>query len=260
MANLPYGLQIRDSINMISTGYDGEIVGSSGLHQNWTNVTSSTGTSNVQYWYRDSDFGTNSNSSQVVLDITETYSATFDEDTRKFTVTVHSVINSIIRNDIRGNPGTYTRRISVARDRGGSEVWGKASDAIATAHTIATNIDLGTHTLVLNPDSGTGARSFIYYKAGYPSHWSDPVPSVYIDEFWMGTTFRNILPPDYRPGKIWNGSDWKSHDRSGGWAGVWDGSTFKQMRTDGGGTGTGNPPTIKHNDSFKNMRKIGTNQ
>lgn len=258
MATLPYGLQIKENLQMISTGYQGEEVGSDGIIQDWADVTSDSGTSTVHYWYRDSDSGTNANSSKVTLEITETYSATFDEDTRRFTVTVHSVINSIVRGSINGYPGSNPRRISAAHERGGSEVWGKASDDIATAHTIATNIDLGTHTIVLNPDSGTGSRSFIYYKAGFPNHWSDPVPSVYIDEFWMGLNFRNILPPDYRPGKTWNGSDWKSHDRSGGWAGVWDGSTFKQMRTADGGTGTGNPPTLKHSDGWKNQRRIGS--
>lgn len=62
---------------------------------------------------------------------------------------------------------------------------------------------------------------------------------------------------DYRPGKIWNGSSWKSHNRSGGAANVRTSSSWKEMKTTDGGTGTGNPPSI-YNNGWKNQRKIGS--
>lgn len=63
---------------------------------------------------------------------------------------------------------------------------------------------------------------------------------------------------DYRPGSTRSSSDWLSHNRSSGWAGIWDGSSFKEMRTEGGPDATGNPPLIKHSSEWKNQRKVGT--
>lgn len=63
---------------------------------------------------------------------------------------------------------------------------------------------------------------------------------------------------DYRPGSTRSSSDWLSHNRNSGWAGIWDGSSFKEMRTEGGPDATGNPPLIKHPSEWKNQRKVGT--
>jgi hypothetical protein len=109
----------------------------------------------------------------------------------------------------------------------------------------------------LPPESTGSTRGTVYYRSNTCGHDGDTPPSIYVDEFWMGINFRNQLPKDYRPGKTWDGSDWKSHNRSGGWAGVWDGSSFKEMRTQNGPDDSGNPPEIRHDSAYKNMRKIG---
>lgn len=63
---------------------------------------------------------------------------------------------------------------------------------------------------------------------------------------------------DYRPWSTWNGTDWLSHNRSGGWSGIWDGSTFKEERTEGGdGSTTGNSPYIRSSSDWVNARKTG---
>lgn len=63
----------------------------------------------------------------------------------------------------------------------------------------------------------------------------------------------------YHPGKIWNGSDWLSHDREpGGDARVKSSSSWKDMRTIDAPTGKNDPPSIYHDSDWYNMRDIGT--
>lgn len=63
----------------------------------------------------------------------------------------------------------------------------------------------------------------------------------------------------YHPGKIWDGSDWLSHDREpGGDARVKSSSSWKDMRTIDAPTGKNDPPSIYHDSDWYNMRDIGT--
>lgn len=63
----------------------------------------------------------------------------------------------------------------------------------------------------------------------------------------------------YRPGKIWNGSAWMSHDRDpGGNAKIKSSSSWEEMRTIDAPTGKNDPPSIYHDDDWYNMRDIGT--
>lgn len=63
----------------------------------------------------------------------------------------------------------------------------------------------------------------------------------------------------YHPGKVWNGSDWLSHDREpGGDARVKSASSWKDMRTIDAPTGKNDPPSIYHDNDWYNMRDIGT--
>lgn len=61
---------------------------------------------------------------------------------------------------------------------------------------------------------------------------------------------------DYRPGMTWNGSNWMSHNRSGGVCNVYEG-TWTEMRTENGGSGTGNPPLCYGSNGWKNQYKLG---
>lgn len=77
------------------------------------------------------------------------------------------------------------------------------------------------------------------------------------DEFTVGLIVTNPNLPDYRPGKIYNGSNWMSHNRSAGFEKIYtSASTTREMRTQNGGVGTGNPPVI-YNGAWLNDRKIG---
>lgn len=252
------GLQFKENLTVISGGYAGEEIGSTGITQDWTDVPALSGSDTVTYYYRDSGNATNANSSRVDITVTETWSAVFNDD-RSYTVTVRSVVDSIVRGHINGNPGTSTRKIVIKDSASGSVKWSTESDAINNAHTLATNIDLGTTTFTLQPNSGSVERSAIYLKSGFSSHFNDPVPSAYIDELWIGIGFRNTLPPDYRPMKIRNSNNvWLSCNRTGGKLNIRTSTgSMKELRTVDGGTGTGNPPSIRHSDGWKNQRLIG---
>ena len=79
------------------------------------------------------------------------------------------------------------------------------------------------------------------------------------DEFTVGLIIENPNWPDYRPGKIYDGSNWQSHNRAAGFEKIYtSSSTTREMRTQNGGVDTGNPPTI-YNSDWKNQRKIGDN-
>lgn len=78
--------------------------------------------------------------------------------------------------------------------------------------------------------------------------------SWYAHDVWL-----SIVDFDYVPGKIWNGSDWLSHNRTGGDLKIYDGTSWNgPLKTYGGGVVSGNPPTIHNGSSWFNQRLIGT--
>ena len=250
------GLQFKENLTQISGGYAGEITGSNGVVQEWTDTTGDSGSSTVTYWYRDSNTSDNNNSTQINVTITDTWSAVKDSH-NNYTITVHSVLNSITRQVI-GSPVPYTVSIFVRRTAGGANIWttgGCVNAAAAATH--ATNVDLGTYTMFLPPGHATDTYGTVYYRSNTCGHDGDG-PGPYVDEFWMGINFRNTLPPDYRPGDTYDNNAWWSHNRSSGWAGVWDGGAFREMRTESGdGSVSGNPPYIYNGSNWVNQRKIG---
>lgn len=251
------GLQFKENLSIISGGYPGEGVGSNGVTQDWTDTPGDHGSSTVTYWYHDSATMNDANSTIIRVTVTDEWSAVRQSD-NTYLVTVHSVLNSITRERI-GSPSPLSVSIFVRRERGGPNVWTSGGCVSATTNaTHATNVDLGTHTIVLPPGQASTTHGALYYRSNVCGYNNTNPPSIYVDEYWIGINFRNTLPPDYRPGKNWNGSDWLSHNRNGGWAGVWNGSSFREMRTVNGPDGTGDPPTLKHPNGWKNQRKIGT--
>lgn len=78
------------------------------------------------------------------------------------------------------------------------------------------------------------------------------------DYSWLDRqVWSTFLDYDYRPGANWNGSEWVSHNRANGWAGIWNGSSFREMRTEGNGSLDNNPPLIKYSDAWRTQRKVG---
>lgn len=244
---------------LISGGYPGEEVNT--IPSNARPVTTSklTGSQKYQYFYRDSASSSNANSSRVVLGVSDSWEAEFNDD-NSVTITVTTTVDSIRRDDIRGNPGsggTPYRNIYLRLSEGGSNVATFRNDNITTAHSISGSINLGSTTFTLKPGANI-SRSALYVYNYVPGHESDPLPNKYADALGVGTYFTNPMPPDYRPGAIWGGSTWLSHNRKAGARDIYTGSGWSTLRTENGGTGTGNPPSIVHsNGAWTNMRKIG---
>lgn len=251
------GLQFRETFVRISGGYAGEGIGSTGLVQDWTETTGPSGSTTTTYWYHDSQQTTDANSTEVRVTITDDWTATKDSD-NTYRVTVHSVLNSITRTVV-GSPTPLSVSIFVRRYAGGPNIWtsgGCVNAAVAGTH--ATNVDLGTYTIVLPPGQETQSYSSIYYRSNICGYDGEPTPSIYVDEYGMGIQFRNTLPPDYVPGATYGNNIWWSHDRNGGAAKLYNGSGWSEnMRTINGAIGTDDPPFIRHENAWKNMRLIG---
>ena len=247
----------RLSSEIISGGYDGEETGVIPPDTGWRSTDVMTGSSSAEYYFRDSDLGQNANSSRVVVSITETWEASIDDE-NYLTVKLKTTLNSIRRDDLRGNVGSQTvpRSMKARREDGGPVIWSIASDPINTAHTLlGSPIVLDEYTFTLPPGESL-SRGSIFFRNNTYGHDDDPVPSIYVDLMWLGTEFRNPLPRDYRPGQRKINGIWQSHNRDGGAS---DRIGFGTMRTLAGGVGTGNPPSRKTSDTWYNQRKIGEN-
>lgn len=250
----------RLSSTIISGGYVGEETGVIPPDTGWRTTDVMSGSSSAEYYYRDSDTGDNANSSRVVVGITESWTASIS-NRNYLSITLTTQITSIRRDDIRGNPGTAPRNIRVRREAGGAILAQFLNDPVNTAHTISSSpITLDSYTFTLAPGQNL-SRGSVYFRNNTIGYDDVPVPNIYVDEMWMGTEFKNPLPKDYIPGKIYNGNgDWLSHNRDvNGHAKQYNGSTWgDDMRTVDGPDESGDPPEIWHSSSSKkNMRKIG---
>ena len=137
------------------------------------------------------------------------------------------------------------------------EIWVNFNDqrtfsAVAHAETSGTyDLNLPANFSVTIPPNTTSTAASIHFfnkSIGY---------QYAADEFTVGLIIENPNLPDYRPGKIYNGSNWMSHNRSAGFEKIYtSASTTREMRTMNGGVGENDPPTI-YNGAKKNQRKIG---
>lgn len=209
------GLQYKENLTLISGGYPGEGTGSNGLVQNWTDTAGDSGSSTVTYFYHDSATMTDANSTYVEINITDNWTATKD-NRNYYHITVSTTINYIRRTKV-GSPSPLSVYMFARHDAGGANIWtsGGCVDA-ANSGTNATNINMGTTTIDLAPGQSTNVHGTVYFRSNICGHNNAKPPSIYVDEFWLGVNFRNTLPPDYRPGKTWNGTDWLSHNREAG--------------------------------------------
>lgn len=223
--------------------------------QTWHTSTSETGSQTTTYWYRDANVAvggvySDANSSRVTLSITESWTVSFS-NANLMTVTVNTVINSIVRDDVVGsNQDTPGRQIDISRSAGGIVRQSFTDLQVGTAHTISGSFTLDSHTFTIEPGHDYSRNSlFLHNEVIGRDSW---------DEINLGIEFKNTQPADYVPGKIWNGSIWLSHNRSGGTADIRNNSgAWVQMRTVNGGTDSDNPPFIRHTSGWKNMRLIG---
>lgn len=188
------GLQVKNITQIISGGYDGEAHGFTGTGYNdWTDV-SLNGSVELSYYYSDSDSGTNANSSRVYVTVKDTWTTTKDSSTNKLTIQVVTTLVSVSRGSLVGSPGSTGRFMRTYDDKNGTLIWsGTGYPNVAATYLSSPGITLATRTITLNPVSEAG-KGTIYYKGGLVGHESDATPSIYIDEFYMGTQFKNVLP------------------------------------------------------------------
>lgn len=248
--------QWRLSSSIISGGYAGEDTGVIPPDTGWRTTDTLSGSSSAEYYFRDSDYSSNANSSRVVVGITESWVAAID-NRNNLTVTLTTQITGIRRDDVQGTPGVGGRNMFIRREAGGTLLWTTRNDLIANAHTILSSpITLDSYTFTLAPGENLSRGSVLFRNVvnGYPD--DTPTPSPYVDEMWLGTEFKNILPADYRPGqrKLTN---WMSHNRTAGVCNRKVSGTWTEMRTYDGGVGTDNPPYIKTSGTWYNQKLIG---
>lgn len=186
----------RLTTDIISGGYPNEEYGVIGGETPWETTSVLVGSQSAQYYFRDSASSSNNNSSRVVVDITESWVASIDS-MNVLTVTVESTVNQIYRDDVKGSPGSGGspyRDMYLRRDAGSPVLWSVTNDDIRTAHTINGNaISLGSYTFTLQPGQ-SHSRGSVYFRSNVAGHGSDPTPSIYVDEMWIGVHFRNSLP------------------------------------------------------------------
>ena len=249
--------QYRAQMVIVEGGYPGEEPGVNPPDTSWHTTSATSGSATHTYYYNDSTCAANANSSRTSVDITDSWTVDIDEH-NNMTVTVHTVINSIVRAAYQGDPNACANNIVtdiiIRRQSGGTVLARYNNQNFATYGTVASNVDLGTVTFTLAPGQNAN-RSTVHYTND--AHFTGGgQEGLYDDVFRMGITFRNILPADYRPGATLN-SVWLSHDRTGGSAHILtSGGTWREMRTVDGLVASDNPPSI-YTTKWMNQRLIG---
>lgn len=188
------GLQVKNLTQIISGGYRGEYVGfTGGGLESWTRAGLNSSTTNT-YYYTDSDSGNNNNSSRVYVKVRDDWQATVNQSDDTITVKVTTYLVEVSRGNIVGFPGTATRVMKAFSDKGGTLAWTASGSPNANVTYLNENnqVKLSERTFTLAPGEETG-KGTIYYKNFFEGHENDALPSIYVDEMWIGTQFRNTL-------------------------------------------------------------------
>lgn len=252
--------QYRAQLIIQSGGYPGETTGVIPADDSWHTTTAESGSATFTYYYNDSTCASNSNSSRTKVNITDTWTASVDEHNKLY-INVHSVINSIVRSAYQGDPNACANNIVsdiiISRIQGGAPIARYNNLNFANYGTIASNIDCGSYTMVIDPGQNATRTPLVYKNDAH--YTGGGQEGLYDDIMRMGLTFKNILPADYRPGATLDSSSvWQSHERTGGKAHILtSGGTWSEMRTLGGLVDMGNPPSIRKDDKWYNQRLIG---
>lgn len=188
------GLQIKNLTQIISGGYRGEYVGVTGAGlESWTSTPLNSSMSSV-YYYTDSDSGNNNNSSRVYVKVRDEWTSTINQADNSITVKVTTYLIEVSRGNIIGFPGTATRVMKAFSDKGGTLAWTATGSPNANIAYLNENnkVKLAERTFTLAPGEEAG-KGTIYYKNFFEGHENDALPSIYVDEMWIGTQFRNTL-------------------------------------------------------------------
>lgn len=251
-----------------STRYDSTSTLSYGVipstEQAWQEAEIGTsGSGTWQYWYRDANrssggIWSDADSSRAVLTVTQSWTTSVDRQ-NNLTVVVNTTLDSLVRDDLRGNNSdTPGRNIIIYEDEGGEPVLSVTDYQVATVHTIYQGpLVLQPETIVLPPGQNAARTTLFLHNntVGRPTY----------DHIWVGVEFMNPLPADYRPGASLDDTIgvWKSHNRANGACHILSNAqdmVWQECRTSGGDTGEkGNPPSILHSDNNEwfNQKLLG---
>lgn len=162
-------------------------------HSGWQVAQAGSNSGTWTYWYRDANVSgpggvwSDANSSRTAISLTESWTASID-DLNNLTITITTIINSVIRDDLRGtNQDTPGRNINIYREQGGPAVLSLVDTQLATAHTIYTGpLTLSQYTFTLAPGQSLQRSSLYLHNQtiGYSSY----------DDIWFGVQFMNDLP------------------------------------------------------------------
>lgn len=251
------------SSKIISDGYEGEDVNTIPSNPTPTITTATSGQSTFQCYYRDSSIEKNCCSTRVLITGHDEWEVSGVDQYNVLLLQVHTIVDSIVRDDKIETCGTlpppspngyWLYNIFIGRNADNKKLVVQNS-YIAGLGTLAKNIDLGYYTLRIAPGTGTSRNSL--YVQNDAVKWVGPDDPKYHDIFQMGIQFTNLLPVVYRPGEVWNGSTYLSHNRSAGARNIWTGAAWQECTTSNGPTGSNNPPTIWNGTRNQNMRLIG---
>lgn len=251
------------SSKIISDGYEGEDVNTIPSNPTPTVTSATSGQSTFQCYYRDSSNEKNCCSTRVLITGHDEWNVFGVDQYNVLFLQVHTIVDSIVRDDKVETCGTLPAYrpdhgwdfiIQLGRSPDRLE-WKSGYSYIAELGTIATNIDLGQYTLRIPPGLNT-AQNSLFLRNDAANYINDPDPK-YHDAFQMGIQFINLLPVVYRPGEVWNGSTYLSHNRSKGARNIWTGAAWQECLTSNGPTGSNDAPTIWNGTRNQNMRLIG---
>lgn len=162
-------------------------------YDTWQTTTAGQGGSGTfTYYYRDSNTmysgeWVDSISSRCAYSVTQTWTTSIDLS-NNLTVSVDTIVNSIVRDDIRGtDQNTPGRNIAVYKEQGGTALISLTDNQVATAHAIqGTAVSLGNYTFTLAPgESATKNTLYIHNQT---------VGGQSYDDIWAGVQFMNPLP------------------------------------------------------------------
>lgn len=204
------GLKIYSYIEVPSSGYEGEEVGSDNSAPKDPGAEGELHEFSATYFYRDSNLlpnPSNNSSSRVDVSIAQVYSYKRTVGNH-YQITVSGYLTKIARGGIQTSDGAITqnpgRTIQVWGVNGNS-VWGPRNTYPNQADTyFEGRLFLGQKTYDLKPGETTPLDSLAAdYRSYTTGFWNGrDIPSRFLDQMHMGLMFENTLPTECDPPKL----------------------------------------------------------
>lgn len=183
--------------------------------------------------------------SDVRFDITYTNIQQTLNNDNSITLTATANISNFVRTVVATD---FNLNVHVTADISGHQFWNFVEPVINASNRAGYSRNIS----VTVPPLGLSWASSVHFL-------NDMETTDIDDEFDLGMRIYNPNPPDYRPGAHLINGTWQSHNRGAGKADIRRNNSWVTMRTQNGPDGTGNPPSIRRSDVWRNQSKIGQN-